>query len=66
MSFLQRRKGRRGTIPAFLRRCKYCKYFELLYCKYHAVSIHPDSRACPAFELAEQFTSQVKESEHGG
>ncbi len=53
-SFKPRTAQRRG-IPLYLRKCKYCKYIELTYCKYHAVTIHPESRACPAFSLQEKY-----------
>ncbi len=54
-----RRRGER--VPAYLRRCKYCKYIELIYCKFHAVTIHPESRACPAFVLREEFSAKKQE-----
>ena len=56
-----KRKGRKERIPAYLRKCKYCKYIELIYCKFHTVTIHPESRACPAFVLREEFSAQKKE-----
>ena len=66
-SFQKReRRGKRGTIPSYLRKCKYCKYIELMYCKYHTVTIHPESRACPAFVIQEKFLEQFKSSPQEG
>jgi len=56
-----KKKRRKERVPAYLRKCKYCKYIELIYCRYHAVTIHPESRACPAFVLREEFSTQKKE-----
>ncbi|ALU12681.1 hypothetical protein EYM_06355 [Ignicoccus islandicus DSM 13165] len=53
-SFKPKTTQKKG-IPLYLRKCKYCKYIELTYCKYHAVTIHPESRACPAFSLQEKY-----------
>ncbi len=58
----QKKPKRKGGIPAYLRKCKYCKYIELMYCKYHTVTIHPESRACPAFVLQEKFAEQLTSS----
>ncbi|NPA85380.1 MAG: hypothetical protein GXO07_05190 [Crenarchaeota archaeon] len=59
-----RRRVRGERIPSYLRKCKYCKYIELIYCKFHTVTIHPESRACPAFVLREEF-SERREEEGG-
>lgn len=60
-SFQKReRQRKRGTIPSYLKKCKYCKYIELMYCKYHTVTIHPESRACPAFAIQEKFLEQLR------
>ncbi|UXD22079.1 hypothetical protein IPA_01450 [Ignicoccus pacificus DSM 13166] len=57
------KKEKKGRVPLYLRKCKYCKYIELMYCKYHTVTIHPESRACPAFVLQERFAQQVSKKE---
>ncbi len=58
----QKSKRKRETISPYLKKCKYCKYLELMYCKYHTVTIHPESRACPAFVLKEEFASSSETS----
>jgi len=57
----EKKKKKKERVPTYLRKCKYCKYIELIYCKYHTVTIHPESRACPAFVLREEFAAQKKE-----
>lgn len=51
-------KKKKEAISPYLKKCKYCKYLELIYCKYHTVTIHPESRACPAFVLREEHTQK--------
>ena len=58
-----KRKAKGERVPAYLRKCKYCKHLELIYCKFHAVTIHPESRACPAFVLKEKFSMEKKEEQ---
>ncbi|ABU81795.1 hypothetical protein [Ignicoccus hospitalis] len=57
------RRPKERAVPAYLRKCKYCKHLELTYCRFHAVTIHPESRACPAFVLREEFAVQPKKEE---
>ena len=60
---LKPKTTKRKGIPLYLRKCKYCKYIELTYCKYHAVTIHPESRACPAFSLQEKYLESIQRGE---